>query len=47
MFIDLCLADFKGWTGNMPGLFVSQFSVSVTIIDGLLDRRRMTAELSE
>jgi len=31
----------------MPGLFVSRFSVSVTIIDGLFDRRRMTAELSE
>jgi len=30
----------------MPGLFVSQFSVSVTIIDGLFDRRRMKAELS-
>jgi hypothetical protein len=32
----------------MPGLFVSQFSVSsVTIRVGLFDRRRMTAELSE
>jgi len=31
----------------MPGLFVSHFSVSVTIRDGLFDRRRMKAELSE
>ena len=31
----------------MPGLFVSQFSVSVTIRDGLFDRRRMTEELCE
>lgn len=31
----------------MPGLFVSHFSVSVTIRDGLFDRRRMTTELSD
>ena len=31
----------------MPGPFMSHFSVSVTIRDGLFDRRRMTAELSE
>ena len=33
--------------GKMSGLFVSHFSVSLTVRDGLFDRRRMTAELSE
>ena len=41
------LAVFKGWEGNKAGLFVSQYSVSGTVIDGLFDQRRMTAELSE